>query len=114
MGFLPEVRCKSKGGLKMSGGSHNYIYSQIESELADQMEDAELNELISDIIVLAHALEWYHSSDISREEYLETVKGFKQKWFKSNREERLKKYIDEAIDDVKEKMYMLIGMEQED
>ena len=97
----------------MSGGSHYYIYCQIESELADQMEDAELNELISDIIVLAHALEWYHSSDISREEYLETVKGFKQKWFKSNREERLKKYIDEAIDDVKEKMYTLIGVEQE-
>jgi hypothetical protein len=97
----------------MSGGSHNYIYYQIEEELADQMEDAELNELISDIIVLAHALEWYHSSDTSREDYLETVKAFKKKWFKSNREERLKKYIDEAIDDVKEKMYTLIGVEQE-
>lgn len=97
----------------MSGGSHNYIYSRIEEELADQMEDAELNELISDIIVLAHALEWYHSSDTSREDYLDTVKAFKQKWFKSNREERLKKYIDEAIDDVKGKMYMLIGIEQE-
>lgn len=98
----------------MSGGSHNYIYCQIESELADQMEDAELNELISDIIVLAHALEWYHSSDTSREDYLETVKAFKKKWFKQSREERLKKYIDEAIDDCKEKMYLLIGMEQED
>lgn len=98
----------------MSGGSHNYIYSRIEEELADQMEDAELNELISDIIVLAHALEWYHSSDTSRADYRETVKGFKQKWFKQSREERLKKYIDEAIDDVRSEMYMLIGVEQED
>ncbi|MBO7473125.1 MAG: hypothetical protein J6U00_03850 [Ruminococcus sp.] len=93
----------------MSGGSHNYIYSRIEEELADQMEDAELNELISDIIVLAHALEWYHSSDTSRADYLETVIAFKKKWFKSNREERLKKYIEESIQKTKEELLNMIG-----
>lgn len=98
----------------MSGGSHNYICYRIEEDLVGQMEDRELDDLMRDIATLAHDLEWYHSSDIGDDDYFKTVKEFKQKWFKGNREERLKSYIDEALDDVREEMYKLLAVEQEE
>ncbi len=53
----------------MSGGSRNYIYNKIDQNLVGQMEDIELDDLIKDISDLAHDLEWYHSSDYSKETY---------------------------------------------
>lgn len=94
----------------MSGGSHNYIYYKIEEELVGQMEDEELDDLMNDIATLAHDLEWYHNSDKSRDDYRETVQKFKSKWFKGNREERLKGYVDKAIDDVRQEMYKLLAV----
>lgn len=93
----------------MSGGSHGYIYCKIEDELCGQMEDRELDDLIQDIADLAHDLEWYHSSDTCREDYLESVAKFKEKWFKSSREERLKSYIDEALDSMRAELFSLVG-----
>ena len=66
----------------MSGGSHNYICYHIEDDLCGQMEDKELDDLMKDIAELAHDLEWYHSCDKDKEDYMKTVKNFKQKWFK--------------------------------
>jgi hypothetical protein len=94
----------------MSGGSHDYICYKIESELVGQMYDTELNDLMQDIAELAHDVEWYDSSDIGKETYLESVRKFKQKWFKGNREERLKGYIDYSIDNLRTEMYNLIGV----
>ena len=93
----------------MSGGSHNYIYYQIDENLSGEMEDAELNDLITDIVELAHDLEWYKSADKSRESYLKTVRKFKDKWFKQSRNERLKKYIDNAIKELHEELLNMIG-----
>lgn len=42
----------------MSGGSHGYIYYEIESQLCGAMHDRELNDLMKDIAELAHDLEW--------------------------------------------------------
>lgn len=97
----------------MSGGSHNYIFCRIEEDLVGQMEDKELDDLMRDIAELAHDLEWYHSCDTDKEDYLKSVKNFKQKWFKGDRIERLKGYVDETINDVRSEMYMLLGVEQE-
>ena len=93
----------------MSGGSHNYICYTIENELCGQMHDAELNDLIKDIVELTHDLEWYDSADYSKEKYKRSVDKFKAKWFKGNRNERLKGYIDKAIEDVREDLYNLLG-----
>jgi hypothetical protein len=93
----------------MSGGSHNYICYQIEEELVGTMHDKELDDLMKDIAELAHDVEWYDSSDIGETEYKESVKKFKNKWFKSNREERLKGYINKAIEDLKTELINLIG-----
>ena len=56
-----------------------------------------------------HAVEWYESADYSEKDYIETVDKFKAKWFKGDRTERLKGYIDKAIEDVREDLYNLLG-----
>lgn len=93
----------------MSGGSHNYICYEIEEYLVGQMEDRELNDLIKDIVTLAHDLEWYHSSDTSRDDYRKSVRKFKDKWFKQSREERLRKYIEEATQNIRNELLEMIG-----
>lgn len=93
----------------MSGGSHDYIFCRIEEELVGEMHDAELDDLMKDIADLARDLEWFDSGDIGEDSYKESVVKFKQKWFKSSREERLKGYIDKSVDDLRKKLYKLIG-----
>lgn len=92
----------------MSGGSHNYICYQIEEYLVGQMEDRELNDLIKDIAELAHDLEWYHSADKGRDDYLKSVRKFKEKWFKASRTDRLKEYVDKAIKELREELINMI------
>ena len=96
----------------MSGGSHNYVCYKIEEYLVGNMYDKELDDLMKDIVELAHDLEWMDSGDSSV--YPETVKKFKKKWFKSNRTERLKGYIDETISDTKKQLYAMIGETDDD
>lgn len=98
----------------MSGGSHNYIYAFLEDELVGQMEDRELDDLMKDIVTLAHDLEWYHSADTNRDDYRKSVRKFKDKWFKQSREERLKKYIEESIQEIKEELFNMIGGENDE
>lgn len=93
----------------MSGGSHDYICYRIENELVGSMHDIELDDLMKDIAELAHDVEWYDSGDYGYETYEECVKKFKDKWFKTSREERLKGYIDTAINDLREELHRMIG-----
>lgn len=93
----------------MSGGSHNYICYKIEDELVGYMYDRELDDLMKDIAKLAHDLEWFDSSDIGLDTYRETVRKFKEKWFGGDREERLKGYVDDAVSNLREELYSLIG-----
>ena len=97
----------------MSGGSYNYIYSRLEEECDGRMYDAEMNDLIRDLCEVLHDLEWWQSCDTSEEKYRETLERFKTKWFKGDREQRLKEYIDEQIDIVRHQLYSLIGEPQE-
>lgn len=96
----------------MSGGSHNNVFCMIEDYLCSQMHDPELNDLMQDIAVLAHDLEWYDSGDINEEKYKASVRRFKEKWFNSSHEERLKKYIDDALEKQKSELYSMIGVKE--
>ena len=96
----------------MSGGSHNYIYYKIEEELVGQMHDTELNDLMKDIAKLAHDLEWFDSSDYGENDYKKSVEKFKTKWFGKSRNERIKEYIDESINELKEQLYTMIGVKK--
>lgn len=95
----------------MSGGSHCYVCYKIENELVGQMKDAELNDLMVDLVELTHDLEWADSGDICDDDYFETVKKFKQKWFKESRNKRLKSYIDSEFEKTKNELYQMIGCE---
>ena len=97
----------------MSGGSYSYIYSTLLSECYGRMYDAEMNDMINDLAEVLHALEWWQSADCSEEAYRKELAKFKAKWFKGNRKERLKGYIDEQTDLLRHQLYNLIG-ESED
>lgn len=92
----------------MSGGSMEYLSSRIE-EYAEMFEDKEIVELVKDVAQLWHDCEWYHSGDTCKGEYLEAVENFKNKWFEGSREELLKTFIDNKLEEVKEDCYRFIG-----
>lgn len=98
----------------MSGGSRDYICWKIENELCDYnggkgMYDIEITDLAKDFAKLAHSLEWAESGDTCMEDYYKDVEKFKNKWFKSNRENRLKGYINEKIESLKLELERLVG-----
>jgi len=93
----------------MSGGSYSYVYSRLEEECVGRMYDAEMNDMIRDLCKVLHDLEWWQSGDISEKAYRVTLSKFKQKWFHGNREERLKRYIDEQTSIVRRQLYEMIG-----
>ena len=95
----------------MSGGSRNYVCFKIDDDLCGKMYDAELNDLMEDISKLAHDVEWYDSGDTGIEDYRKSVAEFKEKWFRGNRQERLKGYIDKELEETRKRLYSLIGEE---
>lgn len=95
----------------MSGGSMDYIYSRLEETASGRMKDRELNAMLEDFIKVLHDCEWMYSCDIGREDYFETVAKFKQKWF-GNRDERLKEIIEQATDELKSELLIMIGDEK--
>lgn len=97
----------------MSGGSYNYICNRLSDECEGKMYDAEMNDLIKDLCDVLHDLEWWESGDSTEDAYRETVKAFKKKWFKEDRQQRLKGYIDEQLNTMRSQLYSLIGESQE-
>jgi len=80
----------------MSGGSHNYQYYQL-NEYVESMKkyDPELAEMLSDVIVLCHDLEWFESGDYGYEDLQESMSKFKDRWMVATPElqERVKTSI---------------------
>jgi hypothetical protein len=97
----------------MSGGSYDYIYSRLSEECENRMYDAEMDDLIKDLCKVLHDLEWWQSDDTSEGQYRKTLSAFKKKWFKGDREQRLKGYIDEQISIVRSQLYSLMVEPQE-
>lgn len=91
----------------MSGGSMNYIYRRFE-DASNYMNDKEIKELLKDLGELFHDYEWWDSGDISKSAYIETLEEFKAKWFgKDKKSERVKKYVAESLDELKEEIKTL-------
>lgn len=98
----------------MSGGSYNYIYSRLRNECEGNMFDPEMDELIHDLCDVLHDLEWWQSGDKSETEYRTSVFNFKRKWFHAERNDRLKKYIDEQTRLVRDKLYKILDVEEDE
>ena len=95
----------------MSGGRFDYIDSRCKSEIfgwddrfRNVFEDREISELIFDVFDLIHAYDWYASGDTSEGKWLTAKDAFKKKWLKRD-DERVKRVIDNAIDEVREELY---------
>ena len=92
----------------MSGGSRDYLYCRVKSTFVGSMYDPEIDDLMKDIVELLHDVEWYDSADIGEEDYRETVKKFKRKWFEKPRDYRLKEYVNTAVDRLREELMQMI------
>lgn len=93
----------------MSGGSYNYICFTLENECEGRMYDAEMNDMVKDFAKVLHALEWWQSGDWNAEDYRKAVNDFKEKWFKGDRTERLRGYVDSRCEELKAELYNMIG-----
>lgn len=82
----------------MSGGSFDYMYARIKEEYSGEMEDREMEELLTDFCNVLHDLEWYRSGDYSKEDYRESVAEFKRKWLRQSNEQRAQNTVDYALD----------------
>ena len=91
----------------MSGGYLDYICFKLE-DITDRIDDREIKELIKDLADLLHDYEWWQSGDYSSDSYDKKLKEFKAKWFGDNRNERLKDYLDTALDEVKAEINKLL------
>ena len=96
----------------MSGGRFNYTDSSLKIEifgwgntLKNVFEDKEISELIFDVFDLIHDFDWYKSGDTCRETYLIAKAKFKEKWLGGNNGVRVKKIVDDSIEDLRRELY---------
>lgn len=101
----------------MSGGRFEYTDSRLKSEIfgwADRphnaFEDREISELVWDVLELIHDYDWYASGDTGKEDYLKAKAAFKKKWF-SNRVVRIRRIVDDAIEECKKELYETFGFD---
>lgn len=101
----------------MSGGHWNYTDGSLKGEIFgwsnkpwNALEDREISELVWDVFDLLHDYDWYISGDTCKERYLEAKTAFKKKWF-SNRGVRVKRTVDNAIDELRQELYETYGLE---
>ena len=99
---------------KFSGGSYDYKYYVVDDYYNGKMFDAELNDLINDLVKIMHDVEWWQSGDTLEEDYRESVKKFKNKWFGQTRSKRLKTIIDNELENKRKELYDLIGIDEVD
>lgn len=104
----------------MSGGCFDYLDNRLKSEIfgyccqepKNAFEDKEISQLVWDMLDLMHEYDWYASGDTSKETYLEAKAEFKKRWL-SNRGVRVKRLINESIDDLKKELYETFKLEDD-
>lgn len=95
----------------MSGGSMDYVCWTLENNASGRMEDRELEAMLKDFVKLLHDCEWYHSGDIGADNYFETVREFKKKWF-GKRDERLQEIVEKSIEELKQELIRMIKVKK--
>ena len=95
----------------MSGGYHNYECYRVEEEYVGKMHDPEMDQMMKQLVNVLHDLEWWASGDIVEEEYRQSVRDFKFRWFTPLREQGLCRIIEEKCDALKKELFQTIGYE---
>lgn len=78
------------------------------------MEDKLISELVYDVFCLLHSYDWYRSGDCSEESYRKDVDFFKQKWFKTIDEDRIKELIGSELEEAKHNLETMFSYRKED
>ena len=94
----------------MSGGVMDYIYFRVQ-DASEMTHDIEIRHLLKDLSELLHDEEWAFSCDYSMDTYYKSLANFKKKWFEQPRRDRLKKYIDDALENQRKELYSMCGIE---
>lgn len=95
----------------MSGGSYSYMYSHVDDEYVGRMYDAELDELIKDLVPVLKAVEWWQSCDTGEDTYRKEVRKFKKKWLSGDvRTERLNEIINGKVEELRKELLEMIGV----
>lgn len=101
----------------MSGGHFSYTDSQLKYEIFgfsdawnNALEDREISELVWDVLELIHEYDWYASGDTCKDTYLAAKDEFKNKWFKTDRNTRIRYTIDKTFEDAKAELYETFAM----
>lgn len=99
----------------MSGGRFDYKDMSLKSEIfgwgdapTNAFEDREISELVWDVLELIHDYDWYACGDTGKEDYLKAKSEFKSKWF-GNRGVRVRRIVDNAINEVRNELYETFG-----
>ena len=87
----------------MSGGSYNYEFYNIEDTYKGKMKDAQLNEMILDLVRLLKDLEWCDSGDTDEEDYKQSVNKFKKKWFYQD-STQVEDFINKQLEEKKQEL----------
>ena len=108
----------------MSGGHWEYKNYDLANEIfgydidspkkarkANPLKDAELSELVYDILEILYSADYCFSGDTSRQDYLNDVKKFKEKWLGKDAPDRIKRNIDEELEIARENLYESLGVE---
>lgn len=103
----------------MSGGYFQYIDSNLKSQIFgwtdepdNEFQDIEITELVWDVLDLIHDFDWYISGDTCEETWLKKKAEFKKKWFQSERKDRIKRIVDDALKNTKEELYKTFDFEE--
>lgn len=101
----------------MSGGRFSYMDSSLMDEIfgysekpRDVFEDMEISQLVWDVLELIHDFDWYASGDTGEDDWLKAKAKFRKKWFETARKDRLKKIIDEKVEETRMELYKTIGV----
>lgn len=81
-----------------------------ENPVSNPLEDREISGLAYDLLILLNTFEKYREGDWGENRYLEAKAEFKKKWFTTQRRDRTRKIIDEALEECREELYKTYGI----
>lgn len=96
----------------MSGCRFDYKEFTLKDEIfgyTDKPEnvfgDKEISELVWDVLYFIHNFDRYCSGDTGEEDWIESKSAFKAKWLKSSPEDRVKRIIDNSMQELRHELY---------
>lgn len=105
----------------MSGGHFNYEDGRLKYEIFgsrdkpwNALEDREISELVWDVLDLLNKYDYYASGDTCKETYLKAKAEFKKKWLGGNRGLRVRRIVDEALEETRKELYETFGLEDKE